>query len=610
MMKHLSVTVIEYLLIWASIPKCLCTPRELQNSSHTAWENITSSPDLQFHPCYNDFECARLILPLDWQAPVLDWKRDRVVLAIIRLPAVVPRTHPSYSGTVIVNPGGPGESGVNFLRSSGKDIRETIDGGYLDDRSNNEHFDIIAFDPRGVLFSTPNALCFSDPMMRKAWETAISAEGLLDQGEHVRRSFWARAKSLGVFCENTCNKTKIDIRRHMSTASVARDMLAIVDLLKQQQIESEVLPESSDYSPQRPLSGVSALDSRPNIKYWGWSYGTILGMTFASLFPDRIDNMVLDGVMDADDYIANGWTTNLEDGEAVMQDFYEQCSNAGASCALFDPAGPVAIEESLTQFLQSLRKEPLYDFEPAGAGIPSFITYANVKKMIFSSLYHPSSDFARMADSIWQLKQRNSSALFDLEGDLDLLRCSACEPETEINPDLYDGYFTEVGAAILCGDGEDMGRQTYEEFERYLKKLDLQSPTMGAVWAQIRLSCTGWKVRPKWRFTGPFAGNTSRPILFVSTMRDPVTPVSSARRMAKRFPGSVVLEQESSGHTSRSAKSDCTRAAIGRYFQDGTMPVLGTRCAANQQNFNDGFDMRESIPSRRHRSGLPLAAPV
>ena len=136
-MKYLSLTAIKYLLIWASIPQCLCTPMRLQNSSRSAWRNITSSSDLQFHPCYEDFECARLILPLDWQAPVLDWEHERVVLAIIRLPAVVPRTHPSYRGTVIVNPGGPGESGVNFLRSSGKDIRETIDGGYLEDPSNN-----------------------------------------------------------------------------------------------------------------------------------------------------------------------------------------------------------------------------------------------------------------------------------------------------------------------------------------------------------------------------------------------------------------------------------------------------------------------------------------
>ena len=605
-MKHHFATTIRCLLLAATIPIYLCTPGRPGTSAHTIWDKLPSSTELQFHPCYDGFECTRLILPLDWQIPVLDCEHDQVVLAIIKLPATVPQTHPNYRGTVIINPGGPGASGVRLLESSGKEFRKIIDGDVLDDQLNKGHFDVISFDPRGVLFSSPNALCFSDPIARKAWQTAVATEGLLDQGESVRRSLWARAKALGAFCENNGNTTNSDIRRYMSTASVARDMLAIIDLLKQQRPESRAPTGPLGHSHQTPLTDVSVLGSRPSINYWGFSYGTILGMTFASLFPDRIDSMVLDGVMDADDYIANGWSTNLEDAEAVMHEFYEQCSKAGPSCALFDPAGPDVIEQDLKQFLENLRTEPLYDFELTESEIPDFVTYGDVKKLIFPSLYHPPSGFPRMADSIWQLKHGKSSVLFDIEGDQRPMQCSTCGPETETVTDLYDGFFTEVGAAILCGDGEDMSHQTLKEFETYVERLTTQSPTMGALWARIRLSCTGWKVRPNWRFTGPFTRNTSSPLLFVSTTRDPVTPLSNARRMSKRFPGSVVLEQENSGHTSSSAMSNCTRAAIGRYFQSGTLPAPGTKCAVDELPFGDGLEIMEYGHSRRRKPLLPF----
>lgn len=74
------------------------------------WANISSHVNLRYHACYEDtFDCARLTLPLDWKNAS---STHQISLAIIRLPATVPASHPNHGGTIILNPGGPGGSGV------------------------------------------------------------------------------------------------------------------------------------------------------------------------------------------------------------------------------------------------------------------------------------------------------------------------------------------------------------------------------------------------------------------------------------------------------------------------------------------------------------------
>jgi pimeloyl-ACP methyl ester carboxylesterase len=108
----------------------------------------------------------------------------------------------------------------------------------------------------------------------------------------------------------------------------------------------------------------------------------------------------------------------------------------------------------------------------------------------------------------------------------------------------------EAPKAIMCGDGDDMSNQTMPEFEEYLELLESQSYAAGAIWATFRLICTGWRVRSRWRYTGPFGGNTSIPILWIGNTADPVTPIRNAHNMAKSFHGSAAVQQDSEGHCS------------------------------------------------------------
>jgi hypothetical protein len=86
-------------------------PRQLDTSFD--WTAINPTPDLQYHPCYNNtFRCARLRVPLDWSRPNTYHSGPHAAVAIVTLPAIVPVTSPEYAGPILLNPGGPGGSGT------------------------------------------------------------------------------------------------------------------------------------------------------------------------------------------------------------------------------------------------------------------------------------------------------------------------------------------------------------------------------------------------------------------------------------------------------------------------------------------------------------------
>jgi hypothetical protein len=99
--------------------------------------------------------------------------------------------------------------------------------------------------------------------------------------------------------------------------------------------------------------------------------------------------------------------------------------------------------------------------------------------------------------------------------------------------------------------------------------------------------CIHYSARPVYRFTAPFEANTSHPVLLIGTTADPVTPLKNAFKMSKGYPGSVVLTQNSTGHTSNSVYSSCTVGHIRTYFHTGELPKEGTVCEADEMPFGE-----------------------
>lgn len=195
-------------------------------------------------------------------------------------------------------------------------------------------------------------------MGRSSWDIQKASIGNLDSSEQAKSMLWARAKALGLLCESANNSSRKNVFGHMSTAVAARDMLALIDAIEAHRLA--VIPVGPLQQQILPQPNANEQSSFPKLIYWGRSYGTFLGETFASMYPERVERMVRVGVIDADDYIANGWKENLRDSEAVMKYFYQTCFDAGpAAGSLFDPNGPQAIEMEVGNILERVKGQPI-----------------------------------------------------------------------------------------------------------------------------------------------------------------------------------------------------------------------------------------------------------
>ncbi|KAK0886986.1 hypothetical protein LTR02_017643 [Friedmanniomyces endolithicus] len=120
------------------------------------------------------------------------------------------------------------------------------------------------------------------------------------------------------------------------------------------------------------------------IQYWGFSYGTYLGNTFAAMFPDRVGRLIVDGVVDAYDYKKSLWSDNLLDTEKDLQGLYYHCARAGyPACALANKTSVTTakgVENRVLNITYSLYHNPLPVISPS----PEVITYSDVKNLIFA----------------------------------------------------------------------------------------------------------------------------------------------------------------------------------------------------------------------------------
>ena len=201
--------------------------------------------------------CATLTVPVNWAHP----RGATIDLALAKLPAARPDER---IGSMFINPGGPGGSGVNFVYSAEEAFSPAL----------TDRFDIVSFDPRGQARSNP-VLCDLDQ--------AVAQDGqLFPSGVAEFAALRRTNRELGESCERLTGR----LARHVDTASVVRDMDA-----------------------------VRAAIGEEKISYYGVSYGTMIGQQYAELFPDRLRALVIDSNMDHDQDI---W--NYQKGEALAME--------------------------------------------------------------------------------------------------------------------------------------------------------------------------------------------------------------------------------------------------------------------------------------------------
>jgi pimeloyl-ACP methyl ester carboxylesterase len=554
------------------------------------WDSIETKTDLQYTPCYEHLhlQCARLELPMDWFNQT---SNNTISLAVIRQPAVVPVTHPHYGGAILLNPGGPGGSGVGLVQRSGEYLRSVFDTNTTD----GKYFDLISFDPRGVGVSKPRVDCFHDRNVAANWQQRIQEEGWFEASDAALGRQWSMSLAKGRSCSEYSNYDGDDVKQYVSTASVARDMLELVEKhgeWREREAQKLLYGGCSHWRRLIPKSVQRievplALQYQPGeekIQYYGLSYGSYLGGTFAAMFPDRVERLAVDGVVEYENYRSGNWSSNLLDTEKSMATFYFHCARAGfPACLLSNKANtstPAEIENRTNAIINSLYHNPL----PVTTPYFGVLSYSDLKGFVLGALYTPMIGFPVIGFLLYTVEQNNGSYLELLMRAMHPSGCSS-DPLAQ----YYDPIAGDAQTAIACSDADDQSHLTRSEFEAFAQELTEKYPSAGSYLSTMRMNCVHYTLPAVHRYTGSWKVNTSHPVLFIGNTADPVTPGLFAREMAKGFDGAVALMQDSGGHTSASVFSYCTTGYLRRYFQTGELPPVNTTCAADAVPFGGWY---------------------
>lgn len=578
------------------------------------WAQIPPTTDLAYHDCYQIYKCARLDVPLDWNNAS---DPRRVAVAIMKLPAVVADDDPAFSGSVFTNPGGPGHSGVVFIPRIAHELQRILD------KPGRKHYEIVSFDPRGLGYTTPLADCFGGNSFARD-EFAVEVRGTAGLSGGLTSLLYNAALhgANGKRC-TAADLKKESIFEYIGTPFVVRDMVEMLDKMeelrhREQEAEgrnwSELKKRSFSWWSGKDQDSDEEEDDVARLQFIGYSYGTLLGNYFASMYPGRVHRMILDSVCDADDYAQGpGWKVNIEDLDAVFEQFLKGCHEAGPqTCVLARDADTswTDVEDRVWNFIDALDEEPYSILDANGYGV--IVRGRDFRDFSGISLYSPVHTFKFLANLFNEGVKGNIEVLTDT---LPLVPdfATECPLSCDGRGDEKNGTMTEPVEAdamegVLCIDGEDVSGKNMLYWQSYVDSLVNTSKVWGDRWAEVRFPCSRWPFTTKFRFDGPFTtpppisssssstlskkDRPSAPLLFFNNRLDPVTPLRAARRMSSMHPDSTVVVKESMGHGAVliGPKSPCLEKIASTYFDEGTLPEDGTTCAADCGPWDEGCE--------------------
>jgi pimeloyl-ACP methyl ester carboxylesterase len=379
----------------------------------SSFVDVPTSAELKWVPCYDRFKCANLEVPLDYEDP----SAGTTVVAWIRQD----QTNSSVPD-LLFNPGGPGESGVDYILSGGGDEISELTGG---------KYNVVSFDPRGVNASGIDLTCFpGHPEVRDAFDA-----GSYSTSEEI----YAQAVVVGKYCTAVNQNTTV---RYGGTAAVVQDMMHFTEL-------------------QATLNGGKAEEAL--IYYYGVSYGTVIGHTLAGMYPDRVGRIIVDANVDSAEHYNGTSNNSVEDADGTVEYFFEVCHEAGTKCAFAgNSTSPEEIKDRFNALLEKLEKEPVQASKPS-ALTPLIVTRDDLLNQVFNWIYFPAYYFETMAEGLAALEKRNDTAWFQI------LRASS----SRSNP----GPFNYTGAAkqevlTLVTAVDAAGRYPIQNVDDYIKAVE------------------------------------------------------------------------------------------------------------------------------------------
>jgi pimeloyl-ACP methyl ester carboxylesterase len=482
---------------------------------------------VDWRPCpepVQTMKCATVSVPVDYADPA----GRPIKLAVDEIPA----TDPAHRlGSLLVNPGGPGGSGVQYVAGS-QDVFKTLATRY----------DVIGFDPRGIGFSHPVA-CLDgkqmDAYLASNFDPATTGQAVrtLEAVKHYADS-----------CQNNTGP----LLAQVGTANVARDM----DVIR------------------------GALGDR-KLDYLGISYGTYIGQEYAKLFPGRVGRMVLDSVDNPQQDTADEQPDTDEQPAALESQLDKAVSTILTDCTR-KPSCPVGTapdqtSAKLNALLARLTAHPA----PADGG--RALTSSLARMALLQATYSPTL-WGPLDEGLAQAERGHGEALLQL-ADQSNGRAADGSYSTE-KSGLY---------SVNCLEADGTRKtvsQAARELMTNRKELDAYSPIFGVMLAVQGDICSFWPVSGQPRTA--ISSSHVPPILMLNNTGDAATPLTDAEQVLKRFTGARLVSNESEGHGVYPTETNtCARTITDNYLLNGALPAKATTTCKPTAQTADGDPLAE-----------------
>jgi pimeloyl-ACP methyl ester carboxylesterase len=494
-------------------------------------------PVIAWHRCGpaspERLRCASVEVPRDYDAP----EGRTITLSVVKLMAARPAQR---IGSLFVNPGGPGGPSTEFVLPAAQLLGPVA----------RRRFDIIGVDPRGVGGSTPAVCTLTDAH----WPRVAFP---MNQRQVKRQLAFGRDVRRG------CAETGNAILDHMTTADTARDM----DLVRQAVGDEQ-------------------------LTYYGISYGSYLGATYAAMFPDQVRAVIVDGILDpvawstgrGDAAETLPFSTRVASGQGAAETLdaaLTECNRVGARrCALAPRA-----HAKWDRIEARVRKDPLR--LNGGA-----LRYSDLIGNVLGAMYDKEAYPYLMRDlqSLHQALGNRGGRRVALAAAVDSLRelaerARADRPGgpwaalTTTERARYGASFEGVACAdsVNPTDPRAWARAAVVDDRR-------GGGGFGRLWTWASSACAGWPGSSADAYRGPWDVPTAAPILVVGNTHDPATPYTGALALHDVLPSSRLVTLDTWGHGSL-GQSRCVTDLFSDYLADQTLPAGDVRCRADHALF-------------------------
>ena len=441
-----------------------------------------------------EVECGNIEVPFDYSDPeqgsfVLYVKKHNASKLANRI------------GSMMVNPGGPGFGGSTL----------DDDAQYYFSQDLIDHFDIIAWDPRGTGESTPAVDCVDtyDEYfgLDSPPETPDEKQALIDASQAFN---------------DKCEENSGTILPYISTKASAQDINSLRLALGEEKIT-----------------------------FFGFSYGSELGTTWATMFPETVRAIVVDGAVDPNASSTEEGMNQAKGFEGQLATFLKQCSEK-TTCEFHNGGKAEAAFDKLVLDLDAKPLEVSKDRTPVNQGV----LFTAVAQAMYSDYYWP-----QLSEALHAAQNGDGKGILQLYDDY-----------YQRKEDGTYGNELEAFLAISCLD--DPGATSTKEVDSHIEEFIAAAPRLGGNFA-YGYSCALWPVKQAAKVT--ITGKGAGPIVVVGTTGDAATPLDSTRKMAKALEQGILIVVDANQHTGYGA-NNCVVKAVDDYLIKLIIPANETTC--------------------------------